>query len=251
MCRVNVGGQATVTVMRPVDPKVIGSASISSKEKIIAESGIGRRRAAAKKDGGAGYAARRQELVRVASQLFREQGYEATSLNDIAERLQTDRATLYYYIGGKDELLQEVVAGVTGGNLQVAEELLVQDLPAVEKVSILIRQILESYEENYPQVFVYIQEGMTRIARQRSSWAKKMVAQNHRLEVILRQILQDGMDSGELRSDVPVDLAAQAIWGMVNWAHRWFKPGGRHDVDEIATHFTSIFIDGMIRKQSR
>ena len=72
-------------------------------------SGIGRRRAAALAEGGAAYTERRAEIVAAAAQVFRKKGFTATSLADIAESLGTDRATLYYYIGSKDELFHEIV----------------------------------------------------------------------------------------------------------------------------------------------
>ena len=68
------------------------------------QSGIGRRRAAALAEGSAAYAERRAEIIAAAAKVFREKGYRGTSLADVAESLDTDRASLYYYIGSKEEL---------------------------------------------------------------------------------------------------------------------------------------------------
>ncbi|MDT7776637.1 MAG: TetR/AcrR family transcriptional regulator, cholesterol catabolism regulator, partial [Pseudonocardiales bacterium] len=73
------------------------------------ESAIARRRRAAQEAGSEEYLAKRQEVIRAAATVFQEKGYDTATLHDVAEALDTDRATLYYYIAGKDDLLREIV----------------------------------------------------------------------------------------------------------------------------------------------
>src|SRR5947209_7217760 len=89
-------------------------------------SGIASRRKAAMADGSESYQMRRQEIVRVAAGVFEEKGYEAATLNDIADRLGTDRASLYYYVGSKEELLHEIVHSVLADNVAAAERIAAQ-----------------------------------------------------------------------------------------------------------------------------
>ncbi len=77
---------------------------------------IARRRSTALSEGGPDYAAKRAELVRVATAVFRLRGYAATSLNEIAHAFGTDRASLYYYVASKEELFQECVADAVAQN---------------------------------------------------------------------------------------------------------------------------------------
>src|SRR5258705_2640385 len=62
----------------------------------MAKSGIDARRKAALEDGSASYLARRAEIIRASAQVFRDRGFEAATLRDVAQALNTDRATLYY-----------------------------------------------------------------------------------------------------------------------------------------------------------
>jgi AcrR family transcriptional regulator len=75
-------------------------------------SNIGRRRATALKQDAETYTKRRREIFEAAAKLFKKNGYERTSLNDVAEALDSDRATIYYYVASKKELLHEVVRDV-------------------------------------------------------------------------------------------------------------------------------------------
>jgi AcrR family transcriptional regulator len=211
----------------------------------MAESGIGRRRAEAQKEASPSYVEKRAQAVRAAAVLFKDKGFEATTLNDVAEAVGTDRASLYYYFGSKDELLQEAVGDVTRVNLEMVKELRRRsDLTVEERIAAFLDKTLASYEENYPQVFVYIQEDMTKVSGKTDAWAKSMVQQSRQFEGEVLSLIRDGVDDGSFRNDLDVEIVAKALWGMLNWTHRWHKPGGKAP-EAIAHTFTSIFIQGM------
>src|SRR5689334_2023135 len=98
------------------------------------DSGIGRRRAAARDGKNRAYTLRRAEIVNAAAEVFKERGYQGTSLADIAEAAGTERASLYYYVSSKEELLDEVVTDVVKANLVVAETIRDASGPAPAKL---------------------------------------------------------------------------------------------------------------------
>jgi len=211
------------------------------------ESGIGRRRQAARQDGGAEYKARREELVKTAAEVFQEKGYEASTLNDVAERMGTDRASLYYYVGSKQELFQEVVQDVLEANLKEARRIKKEALKPSEKLARLVRTMMVSYEENYPFTYVYIQEDMSRVASQDSEWAQTMTSRTRSFEKIVKGFIEEGVAKKEFRSDISPEVAANGLYGMLNWTHRWFRPGRGLDADQVAESFASLFLEGMRR----
>ena len=218
------------------------------KTKAAPQSGIGKRRLAARTDGNEDYRARRQELVRVAATVFKEKGYEAATLNDIASRFGADRASLYYYVGSKQELFQEAVRGVLDANVAEAERILRLEGDARHKLELLVRQLISSYEENYPYIYVYIQEDMRKVASEKTPWAGQMTRQTRRLESITVQLVNQGIAEGAFRDDIRVDLATNALFGMLNWTHRWFKPGRQLSAGEMTEAFCAIFFDGMLKR---
>jgi AcrR family transcriptional regulator len=211
------------------------------------DSGIGRRRQAARTEGGAEYKARREELVKVAAEVFQEKGYQASTLNDVAERMGTDRASLYYYVGSKQELFEEVVQDVLEANLKEARRIKKEDLKPSEKLTQLVRTMMVSYEENYPFTYVYIQEDMSRVGSQKSDWARTMSSRTRSFEKIVKGFIEDGIATKEFRSDIRPDVAANGLYGMLNWTHRWFQPGRDLDATQVADSFASLFLEGMRR----
>lgn len=211
-----------------------------------AKSGIARRREAARDEGGAEYRARRDELVRVAADVFQEKGYEASTLNDIAGRMGADRASLYYYVGSKEELFQEVVQGVLDANLKEARRIKRDpDLKPAEKLARLIDTMMLSYEANYPFTYVYIQEDMSRVASDKSDWARTMTSRTRSFEKIFKGFIEEGIANREFRGDLAPDVAANGLYGMLNWTHRWFRPGRGADAAQIASTFASLALDGL------
>ncbi len=209
-------------------------------------SNISRRRKAALADGGADYKAKRDELVQVAARLFKKKGFKATTLNDIAQEAGLDRASVYYYVGSKEEFFKESVKGILDGNIGEAERLVrVRATDPRRKLQLLVERLMTSYEENYPHMYVYIQEQMHQVAEQSTPWARDMVQQTHRFEKAVMSLLGQGVTQGIFRSDVSVQLAANALFGMFNWTHRWHRPDGKLTAKEISDSFCKIFFEGM------
>lgn len=209
-------------------------------------SNISRRRRSAQAEGSADYAAKRSELLHIAAKLFKEQGFQATKLADIGREAGLDRATVYYYVGSKEELFQETVEGVLDANMRAAQELLDDPgLRAIDRLHHIYVTLMTSYEEEYPATFVYIQEQMHQVAVQETAWAQEILKKTRVFDQMLLGFIRAAIDEGDLRSDIPPRLVENALFGMLNWTHRWFVPGKGMTGREVAEAFWTIFIDGM------
>ncbi len=212
-------------------------------------SNIARRRKSALSDGSADYKVKRDEIVKAASRLFKERGYKSTTLAHVAEVAGVDRATVYYYVGSKEELFREAVQDLVDKNAANAQRVFrAKDLDAGQKLKQLVEALLVSYEEHYPHMYVYIQEEMHEVDGDTSEWAQAMSRHTRRWETIFIKLVEEGMAEGIFRNDLPATISVNALFGMLNWTHRWFKPGGKRDAKEIAACFCEIFFTGMQRQ---
>lgn len=206
---------------------------------------IAQRRSAALADGGVDYSARRNELVRVAANVFREKGYAAATLNDIASVLGTDRASLYYYVASKEELFQECIVQAVTDNIAKAEVISTQELSPRDRLVRLIELLINSQVEHYPYLYVYIQEDMRRVVSQDAAWATQMVEQTHRFEQYFMDAIDDGVRTGLFRPGMSTTLVANSLFGMTQWTHRWFVPGRKWSADDLISTFVTIFFSGL------
>ena len=214
-------------------------------------SGIGRRRAAAKEEGRATYRERRAEITAAAATLFKREGFRGTSLGRIAEELDVDRATLYYYVGSKEELFDEVVSGAVRANVSTVEAIRDGAGGAPEKLRILIVTLMESYAEYYPFLYVFIQENLSHVAPKRTAWSEEMRQMNKRYEDVVVEIITAGQADGTLRAGSDPRLLAYGLIGMVGWTNRWFDPT-RSPVSaaDIGTAYADLLLTGLSTNQS-
>lgn len=215
----------------------------------MAKSRIAHRREQARGERSERYQARREALAVAAAQVFAAKGYSASSLDEIAKLADIERASLYYYVGSKKELFYEVVAEHIHRNTDTAEAILASDKSPREKLADLISQLIASYERHYPSLYVFIQEDLGTILGGKSGAGRRLKESMLRFNEVTVEIIQGGIDSGDFRPDIPANVAAFSVIGMVNWTHRWFRPGGGMSGEEVGRLFASIACDGMTPRQ--
>jgi AcrR family transcriptional regulator len=189
-------------------------------------SGIGRRREAARSDGGTAYQERRSAIIKAAAEVFKTNGFHSTTMSDVAAALNLDRASLYYYIGSKEELFHEVVGGAVERNATTAEEILGSPGSAPDKLRRLVTGLMVSYAENYPFLYVYIQENLGHGGGKgkQSAWDQDMRQLNKRYENVVVTLVETGVKEGHFSTATQPWVIAYGIIGMVAWSNRWFHP---------------------------
>jgi len=213
---------------------------------MVQSSNISRRRKSALEDGSSDYLAKRAELVEIAGRQFKSNGYRATTLAGIGHKAGLDRATVYYYFGSKEELFRECLRVGVDDNIVACERIAANShLSAADRLRGVINQLMSAYDQHYPHMYVYIQEEMNRIAGEKSVWAQQIVLQTRKFERIVMSLISELIERGEIRSDISVSVAANAVFGMLNWTHRWYQPGGAHSASEVSDGFWEIFFKGM------
>ena len=212
-------------------------------------SGISKRRAAARGRSGEAYTRRRAEIVAAAATIFREKGYQASTLADVSEAIGMDRASLYFYVSSKDEIFDEIVTELVKANTDEAERIAAGTEPAPAKLRALVLQLMRSYADNYPFLYVYLQQNLSHVSEERQGWAAELRAVNRRYEAAVQAMVQQGVDDGTLRPVLDAKVVAYGLMGMVSWTHRWFNPESSPvDATQIGEEYARILVDGLVRQ---
>lgn len=211
--------------------------------------GMAQRRAAAQAEGTEAYQQRRAEITRAAAQVFDRKGYQGTTIGAVAEVLGTDRASLYYYISGKDELFDDVVREVTEKNVATVLTIRDGDGSAPVKLRSMIEALMASYADTYPMLYVYMRENLAEVDGPRAGWSQYMRSMNKRYEEAFIDVVQQGFDEGTLRPTGSARLVAFGIIGMVGWTNRWFSPErSAESQQEVARTFADMVLDGLTHR---
>ena len=64
----------------------------------------------------------------------------------------------------------------------------------------------------------------------------------------LLELLKAGIKDGSLRDDLPPRISTGALFGMINWTHRWFRPNGKLTGKQVAAIFSDILLNGMRKR---
>ena len=182
------------------------------------------------------------DVVEAAAVVFRQRGYHATRLEDIAEELGMQKGSLYNYIDSKEELLLAVVTVPAAQLLESLSTLSESDLPASEKIRLVARSHARVVEDYLPYVAVYVQE----IAGQDHSpeWRERDRAYVRQLSAII----DEGRQSGLFDSATAPVISSMALIGALNWMTRWYEPGGELSAEEISDRIASGFLAGMLAR---
>jgi AcrR family transcriptional regulator len=181
---------------------------------------------------------RRDELVGTAARLFAERGFHGTSMGDLAEAMGVQKGSLYSLTESKQRLLHDaMLAGASA--FHAALDAVPEELPAVERIRLALRGHLRVVAEQLDVATVFTREWryLEGVARD------EIMAERRRYEERWRALFREGVEGGELRTDLDVGAAALLALSAANWAYTWLRPG--RETDELADRFTAVLVDGI------
>lgn len=185
--------------------------------------------------------ARRSELVAVAARLFSERGYHGTSMQDLGQALGIQRGSLYAHIGSKEELLFDVVEEGAERFLARGEEALAAGGSARDRLRALLVGHVETATQHLEASTVFLNEWRYLSPELRDPIQVK----RDRYEAMARQIVEQGVATGEFRRDVDVRFAAMLVLSAGNWTYTWYRPGGDLSPTEIGERFAELVTRGL------
>lgn len=185
---------------------------------------------------------RREEVIKTATRVFAEKGYDATRTQDIGDALGLLKGSLYYYIDAKEDLLFAVVDSVhrdvMENNFDRARG---RSGPVVEQLRSTIHDMVAGIVENLDRIKVFYQDfrwlGPDRQA--------EIIRRRDEYEVFLRDLVRRGQTSGEIREDLDATFAVMGFLAMVKEVHVWYRPDGRYTPAEIADLYTTMILHGI------
>jgi AcrR family transcriptional regulator len=182
----------------------------------------------------------RQEILRASARLFRERGYDATSMNDISAAMKLSKGGLYHHFRSKDEILFHIMNHA----MEITEE----------RVLAPIREIMDAEERLRALIRLHIQL----VVRARDREITVILHENHPLPATLRKRVNTRKkeyihfverliaEVQHARKSIKVTprAAAFALLGMINWIYQWYRPDGSLQEEDIVRQYTEIFFSG-------
>jgi TetR/AcrR family transcriptional regulator, cholesterol catabolism regulator len=186
--------------------------------------------------------AQQERLIQVAARMFHERGYDATSLQDIAEELGLLKGSLYHYIASKDDLLWAVILRQHQSSMAlVAACREIQGTPQ-ERLNEFVRGYASSLRNERDLVSVYLRE----IGRLSETRRTMILNEREQYVAFVRDLLDEGAATGQFRKDMDTALVAQGILGMLNSTYRWYRPRSKVSPTRVTTELLDLILRGIV-----
>jgi TetR/AcrR family transcriptional regulator, cholesterol catabolism regulator len=189
----------------------------------------------------------RQEILRTAARLFQQQGYDATSMNDVAAALKLSKGGLYHHFQSKDEILFHIMSHA----MDITEERVINVVRKIdgpeERLRTLIRlhiEVVLSPEDREITVMLHENHPLPPALRRKINGRKKDYV--HFVENLISDVQRDMHRQSGTAATVTPRAAAFALVGMINWIYQWYKPDGTLSGEAIVRQFTDIFFRGAL-----
>jgi len=186
----------------------------------------------------------RQEILRAAARLFQQQGYDATSMNDVAAALKLSKGGLYHHFQSKDDILFHLMNHA----MDITEERVLSPVRGVaspeERLRMLIRlHIGTVLSQQDREITVMLHENHPLPSAQR----KRINARKKEYVRFVENLIAEVQHERGAKPAASPRAAAFALMGMLNWIYQWYRPEGPLQEDDLVRQYTEIFFAGAIR----
>jgi AcrR family transcriptional regulator len=185
---------------------------------------------------------REESILQAAAACFGEQGYRATTLETVAERLGISRVTLYRYCPSKEELLIRVFERSIAIFQRGLRQICAQDVPPEEKLRQIIRHQVRLMADHRNFLSVFFSEE----SHLPPEMAQRARSERRTYDALIEEVIREGVEAGRL-APLPPKLLSFALLGMCNWMYQWYQPDGPLAAEEVARIFTTIVEHGYLR----
>ncbi|MBM7691372.1 AcrR family transcriptional regulator [Peribacillus deserti] len=174
-------------------------------------------------------------------------GFHGVTVSQIVAESGTSKGGFYHHFQSKDELLYVIHDYFISYVLTKAKEADSSSKNPTEKLQKIIQSFVKVFHLYKPHISVFYQESIylkpeytEEIKKKRDSYKK-----------LIFKCLEEGKESGEFRSEVPVDITGMTILGMVNWTYKWYQPGGEKTIEDIGNIFVDLILNSLLTEQAK
>lgn len=180
-------------------------------------------------------------ILDVAVRVFRERGYNGSSLEHVASAAGITKASIYYHVRSKEELLSRGVGRALDALFAVLNEPEAAKGRALDRLRYIARRTIEITVERLDEVALLLSvRGNTRVER-------RVVERRREFDHQVAELMAAAQREGDVRRDIDPRLATRLLFGMLNSVTEWFRSGGELGAAEIAQAVYKVGFEGIDR----
>jgi AcrR family transcriptional regulator len=184
----------------------------------------------------------REDILEAAAQVFRQKGFHGASMNDIAEAVSLQKASLYHHVSSKQEILLEILDRALQLLLEQISPIAQQNIPADKKLRAMIREYLTILVDNIDLAAVLLFEHRALERRQHA----RHIPNRDKFESLWKDVIAEGVSKKTFKCDDP-PMVVRALLGQMNWTITWYSPEGEKSIEQIAEDYSNLLMNGLLK----
>jgi AcrR family transcriptional regulator len=182
---------------------------------------------------------KRSAILLSAAKLFASNGYEATSLDMIAEQMGLHKATLYHYFPSKEQVLYQCLVKSFGDLEDVLLRMEDRRIAVLQRLREFVLRLALAQNNDYGRCLVLV--GSHPLELMPDDGIRQF---QRRLDQAVRSLIKEGIKDGSVRDCHP-GLFSALLFGGLNWVPRWHRHDGPLSVEQVADAFVDILVNGV------
>ncbi len=183
---------------------------------------------------------KREEIREAAARLFRDRGYPATSMRDLAGAVELKAPSIYNHFASKEDILRNICFENARRFLEGLAEVEKMQGSAGQKLRALIRMHILIATEDATSVIAINDEWR----HLKEPHLSEFIAIRRDYERRFQAIIEEGIHRGELKAVDP-HIATYAVFSSMRWLYDWYKPGRNIATDHLEKDITCLLMEGL------
>lgn len=188
---------------------------------------------------------RKAHILTVAAQLFSEQGYQATSMRELAERVGIEAASIYSHFSAKDDLLRTIVFRCADDFHASVRPYYESTVPVATRLQQMMEHHLQAILRNQQATIVFLHE----YRHLEPADAEAFTRRREAYEQMFRDVVAEGIRTGAFRQQ-DVKFCVLTLLAALNWTSQWYRPEGPLSPAELGQQLTGILLNGLSVQRS-
>ena len=181
-------------------------------------------------------------IMNVAMHLFGKQGFNGTSMRDIANAVGLLPGSLYAHIESKEALLLEMVTDGIGRFLAAVEPHVASSVSPLDRLRQMIIAHVEVVADNPERSQVVFHQWRFLSPEH----LPEAIERRRRYETCFVEVIEEGVKAGLIKSDLNHRIAVLSLLGAMNWTPEWFSPDGRLGAGQVGDLMADTLLGGIL-----
>lgn len=184
----------------------------------------------------------RTRIVAAAVALFAEQGYDATSVNQVVARAGVAKGALYHHFGSKDDLLYEVYRELVERQLAGLAGILARGLPPADTLRAIVHDMVETTAARAAEAKVFFREGY----RLSDANQQRVRAARRQIHDAVTELVRSAQRDGAFATVASPEMVTFTMFGVINELPVWYSPDGLKSPAQLAGELAELVLNGLV-----